>query len=239
MTVNERLCDTAHEREGRAQSIVTHGDFIIAHLVASQLDLERIDDRNFSWDSEVLPRVGGIVDDMLPRVINAVDTEFGPTSYPITTFKSTEKCRTLVERVLDGVRSGIEIPELPEEYRPMPRVRKQRKKQAVHVLVDSGHIVDGTMLELRAATTAERRKLPQWIADDPRRGRATWVNERTRPLLWEFDGKRYTPTGLVRKILSQVMENPPQAVQGTKYWFVPGAGALVDLADKARDEGTT
>jgi hypothetical protein len=43
-----------------------------------------------------------------------------------------------------------------------------------------------------------------WLAEDPRRGQATWTNHRGTPLLRAADGKRYSPTGLVMHMLGQV-----------------------------------
>ena len=32
-----------------------------------------------------------------------------------------------------------------------------------------------------------------WIAGNPQRAEATWVNSRSKPLLWAYDGERYSP----------------------------------------------
>ena len=73
-----------------------------------------------------------------------------------------------------------------------------------------------------------------WLAADPRRGRATWVNSRSKPLLWEADGKQYSPSRLASHIREEALGKPfNNAVQGTRYWFVPGSGSLVDLSEQA------
>jgi hypothetical protein len=112
------------------------------------------------------------------------------------------------------------------------------KSRAVHILVDAQRIADGTTLEFRAATGPERRALTPWLAEDPRRGQATWTNHRGTPLVWAADGKRYSPTGLVMHMLRQVGAKA-KAVQGTSRWFVPGEGSLTVLADEVRGEEMT
>lgn len=233
--VSTRLNETTNQRGGRAKKIADLGNFVLTHLVSQRLDLSEIDDRDSHWEENVLPLVANTLDDLLPRLVQAVDFEFGSTSYPVAVFRDTERSRIVVERVLREVGAGAERPALPDEYRPASKTRKSRSRNSVYVLVDRGRISDGAALELRPVTKAEHQHLPAWIAEDSSRGRATWVNDRTKPLLWEADGKRYTPSGLTLKILQEAMDTPPRAAQGTKYWFIPDEGSLAELTDQARE----
>jgi uncharacterized protein YciI len=85
------------------------------------------------------------------------------------------------------------------------RRRTTREKSTVQRLVTAGSIPDGTPLMLRPTTevTPEvRAAIEAWVNQDPRRGRARWYNDRRQPLAWEYDGGRYRPTEIVRRILA-------------------------------------
>jgi hypothetical protein len=75
-----------------------------------------------------------------------------------------------------------------------------------------------------------------WLAEDPERARATWVNERDLPLLWAADNKRYSPSGLVKHMLSLATGQVQRTQQGTTRWFVPEHGSLADIASEGRHE---
>ena len=129
---------------------------------------------------------------------------------------------------------GRPTPESPSDL-PTGQQTRERRTNAVIVLVDAGRIENGTTLEFQHGTAPEQKALSPWLVEDPRRGRATWVNNRGAPLLWEADGKRYSPSGLTKHMLRQVGLNT-KAVQGTSRWVVPGAGSLVKLADQVRSD---
>ncbi|MDO3704715.1 AIPR family protein [Micromonospora sp. C28SCA-DRY-2] len=218
-------------REGRAAQVAEHGDLLIAHLVMQQVVNEPFDDRAADWD-RVLTMVPALTDAALEWLIYHFDAEY-PSSSALVTFKHPQKCRQLVELVLESVLSGRPRPDLPAEYSPAPK-ETERKAAAVAVIVNSGMVADGAAVEFRAVTGPERRALLPWIASDPRRGQATWVNDRRRPLLWAADGKQYSPTGLTMQMLKMAPGEPPKAVQGTTRWFVPGQGSLAAIADQIR-----
>lgn len=236
-TVEQHLESSQGEREGRAAAIAREAKLLTSHVVFRLLELDRIDDPEFRWEDE-LARVPELTGSVLDRLIHHVDADFGTNSYPITVFKNVERCGLLVQRVLEGIRTGRPVPELPPDYRPPVRETRERKSRAVYILVDAQRIADGTALEFRAATGTERRALTPWLAEDPRRGQATWINNRSTPLLWAADGKRYSPTGLVMHMLRQVGAKA-KAVQGTSRWFVRGEGSLTVLADQVRGEEMT
>jgi hypothetical protein len=85
------------------------------------------------------------------------------------------------------------------------RRRTTRERSTVLRLVSSGEIPDGTPLRLRPTTevTPEARAaIEAWVNQDPRRGRARWYNDPRQPLAWDYDGGRYRPTEIVRRILA-------------------------------------
>ncbi len=78
-----------------------------------------------------------------------------------------------------------------------------------------------------APSDTEERAIGAWLDQDPRRRRGgTWVNDRKGgPILWEADGRRYSPSGLVSHIWQQAeWREQWSAVQGPKQWRVPEEG---------------
>ncbi|MET8373141.1 AIPR family protein [Micromonospora profundi] len=229
--VQAHLSEGARSREGRAVQVSEHGDLLIVHLVMQQLADEPFDDQNADW-RPVLDRAVDLSEIALEWLIHHFDAEF-PASSALVTFKHPQKCRQLATLVLESLRSGQPRPDLPAEYSPTPR-ETERKAAAVVVIVNSGRVADGAPVEFRPVTSPERKALLPWIDEDPRRGQATWVNDRRRPLLWAADGEQYSPTGLTMKMLKTAPGEPPKAVQGTTRWFVPGSGSLAQIAAEIR-----
>jgi hypothetical protein len=231
-TVRSRLDDERGRREGRAAMVVSQADFLCAHLVFRQLDLASVDDPAFDWESE-LQRAGKLATSILDRLIFYVDDTYGAGSFLAPTFRNAERCSELAALVIRDLRAGNPAPELPAAYRSRVPEGRSRRENAVSILVDAGRIDNGTRLEFRPATGPERRFLMPWIAQDPRRGQATWVNNRVLPLLWAADGKRYSPSGLVKYMLDQAGLTI-RAVQGPSRWFIREEGSLVEIADQMR-----
>ena len=73
---------------------------------------------------------------------------------------------------------------------------KKREATTVSRLIGAEVIEDGAPLTFRSPFQNITPQVDAWIAADPLRGRATWQNEVTKPLIWEADGDGYTPTGL-------------------------------------------
>jgi hypothetical protein len=224
------------EREGRASAIASQGDYIIAHLVFRQLAMDRIDSPDYDWDVE-LGKVPDLAATVLGWLINGVDAEFGPHALLKYTLRSPDNVRTLVRRVSSFMAAGLPVPDLAAEYRPSVPERRIRRQNAIHTLVDAGRIREGTQLVFKTRVTRERIAVTPWLDDDPRRSQATWVNHRSRPLLWAYDGQRYSPTGLVTRIWDLAgWTGQPVAVQGTAQWHVAGEGSLAGIAKAIRDD---
>jgi hypothetical protein len=75
-----------------------------------------------------------------------------------------------------------------------------------------------------------------WVAADRKRGQVTWTNDSSRPLIWAYDGSRYSPSGLVSHMWDLAgWEAAPVAAQGTTRWYLSGEGNLAELAARALD----
>lgn len=112
-----------------------------------------------------------------------------------------------------------------------------RRQNAVHTIVDVGWIREGTALTFKTRVSRERSGRRRVAGGRPKRAQATWVNHRSRPLLWAYDGQRYSPTGLVTRIWTLAnWTGRPAAVQGTAQWYVAGEGSLADIAKAIQED---
>ena len=231
--IDDALHRTAKDRQARAEAIAERGNRLIAHIVFQHLDLDGIDDPDADWDG-ALKQVPDAVERAMAWLIHHLDAEFGQTSFVTSTLANPSRCRILVRLVLPDLQRSIPVPNLPTDYRPAQRVPKQRGPNAVPTLIDAGRLSDGTPLQYHARTQPEREAMAEWLAEDPRRSTATWINQRVRPLLWTADGKRYSPSGLVQRMWQLAgWGKAPVAVQGPSRWYVAGEGSLWTLAQEA------
>lgn len=231
-SVTDQVQVDLDDRDGRTAKITEHADMLTTHLVFRQLALDRVDDPAYDWEL-ALGDVRKLTTIALDWLVHHVNVIHG-TGFVPSIFRSAEQCSILASRVMPDLVSGQPAPELPPGLASGQRTR-ERRTNAVIVLVDAGRLENGTTLEFHPGTAPEQKALSPWLAEDPRRSRATWVNNRGAPLLWEADGKRYSPSGLTKHMLRQVGLNT-KAVQGTSRWIVPGAGSLVRLADEVRSD---
>ncbi|MER5363377.1 AIPR family protein [Streptomyces sp. NPDC002785] len=235
--VGAALNEERKKFQKRAADVAQRGDLLVTHLVFQLLEQDRIDDPDHDWDT-VLAEVPALTARVLEWLIHHIDGEFGQTSFLSGTLTDVARCKQLAALVLrDAQREGV-IPDLPAEYRPSEGgKRKPRRPNAVPTLVDHGKIVDGTPLHLTLGNRPEVKALSSWLAQDPRRSEATWVNDRTKCLLWAVDGRAYSPTRLVLHMYELAeWEEAPVAVQGPARWTVDGALTLSDMARTLLDE---
>ena len=123
-------------------------------------------------------------------------------------------------------------PQRAEAAATQTRKRKTRERSAVQKLVAARALVDGTRLTFRTTTEVDadvRELVEEWIAEDPRRGRATWRNDVAKPLTWEYNGQSYRPTGIVSQVLQEAAQIG-RSVRGTSWWVTEDELSLVDLA---------
>jgi hypothetical protein len=172
-------------------------------------------------------------------MVVVIDGAYGRKSQISTTVRTTERAELVAKGLYERVISGDEPP-IDSESRVDQETGSagDQPKRAVWTIVDAGAIADGTVLEFRPVTTPERRQLPRWIDEDPLRAKATWQNNKNKPLIWSADDNAYAPSTLVRSMRREAMGND-QAVQGTLYWYVPGKGSLVDIARELKQDAET
>lgn len=235
--VREALEERRENLAGRAATAAAHGDLLLTHVLFQTMDTHDIDDDSeeakAAWEAR-LAEVPKRVQKALGWMVVVIDGAYGSNSQISTTVRSVERARFVAQGLYDRVRSGEEPP-----ADVLPSDRKTgggggRQPRAVLMIVEASAIPDGTALELRPVTSSDRRQLPGWIEKDPRRGKAVWRNDRSKPLIWDADGQAYSPSRLVHKIRLEAMGNGQQ-VQGTLYWHVPGKGSLADIARELRE----
>ena len=221
------------ERYGRANAIAEYGELLIAHLVFRVLPYDLISDPQYDWDREVA-RAPGLAREALAWLIHRMDQVVAPGASLKGVFSSVDQSRTLADLVLADLQADEPTPELSPAYRPTPR---RRRPNAVTTLVNAHRIADGDTVIFRAQSKREHEEVDGWLAANPRRTIATWVNHRLKPLLWAYDGNRYSPTGLVTKIWElSGWPDPPEAVRGPSQWYLADEGSLWDLAKTIQDE---
>ncbi|CAN3982862.1 AIPR family protein [Kitasatospora purpeofusca] len=217
--------------EGRGAALIEHGTYLIAHLVFRKLDTEGIDepDPSLEWSAGAVSRVAGLVEELLPAVVATIDNLYTERSRIQAVCADSARCREVVGSVLNA--DSRPDDQAAARYRRVPTKRKPRRPNAVHVLVDQGVLDEGAPLSLVTAYPVEAEALKGWLAEDERRGRATWVNHRTKPVLWAADGKQYSPSGLVTRMWElAAWEQRPVANQGTARWVTATGETLADLA---------
>ena len=99
--------------------------------------------------------------------------------------------------------------------------RQARSASAVRLIVERDLLPDHTKLRLQPTTEVTpdiRRLIDDWVREAPERGRAEWINDMAKPILWEADGGRWKPTSLVRHILKEAADMD-RSVRGTSWWI--------------------
>lgn len=185
-----------------------------------------------------------------PRIVLVAGSFTTPTSASVVwltemgldiTMQRVQAYRIDAEGVIVTVSQLFPVPDV-EEFTISPqraeaaatqtRKRKTRERSAVHKLVASRALSDGTQLTFRTTTEIDvdtRELVEEWIADDLRRGRATWRNDVAKPLTWEYDGESYRPTGIVAQVLQEAAQIS-RSTRGTSWWVTEEGLSLVDLA---------
>lgn len=225
---------------GRAAAVADHGIYLIAHLVLRlHKGWEKHSEDEWRALEEALP---GLVEKALRWAVHHVDHSEERSVYIGALFNNERRFVALARRTAASLEAGAGLPQADtggnrdvEEPQIAPRyLNKPAKKQpfASHVLVDNDAIANGTVLEFTPKSTRERAALSEWLAEDPRRGRATWVNSRSRYLLWEVDGKRYSANSLYKHMFHAAGAADPGPRQVTALWNVPDRGSLAELATR-------
>ncbi|MGQ4517119.1 AIPR family protein [Streptomyces sp. DW26H14] len=215
----------------REAATIEHGSFLITHLLFQHLGATSIDDPDFDWDSEVLEKIPALVPDLVRRLTHQIVTRYAPRPQIRTAFQTVETCRELAKQALADLVDGVTVPE------PPVKERKPRRPNTVPLLVDRRVIKDGAPLRYVGLNEPEREAMEKWLAQDERRRQATWVNHRTKSILWAYDEQQYSPSGLVSKMWADAdWGDRPVANQGTARWFQAEGLSLWDLAQRIHNE---
>jgi len=157
------------------------------------------------------------------------------------TLQRVQAYRVMQNQIIVTVSQLFPIPDV-EEFTVSPqradaqsaqsKKRTTRERSTVVRLVASRALEDGTPLTLRATTEVTpdvRDLITEWVMEDPRRGKARWHNDRSKPIEWEYDGGRYRPTEIVRRILTEAA-GIERSVRGPSWWVVEDGRDLPALA---------
>ncbi|MGI5523046.1 AIPR family protein [Micromonospora sp. CA-259024] len=224
-------------REGflwRAAAMAGYGDLLVTHVVFQQLNTDQITSPDSSWEIE-LAKVADLVERSFEWSLQAIDAEYGTTSHIIAAVRNTERIQQVASAAIRGMTAGHKPPTLRTGYRIPSAEERGRQVDVVKTLVAAKHIADGTMLEFRPVTRADRRDMADWLAEKPSRSLALWRNSARDQLQWQEDLSWHSPSGLVRK-MRKMASGKDTSVQGTLHWHVPNEGSLKDIADNVRAE---
>lgn len=157
------------------------------------------------------------------------------------TLQQVQAYRVPKDQIIITVSQLFPIPDI-EEFTVSPqradaqsaqsKKRGTREMSTVVQLVASRALEDGTPLALRPTTEVThdvRELVAEWVLQDARRGRARWHNDRSKPLEWEYDGGRYRPTEIVRKVLAEAA-GIERSVRGPSWWVLGDGRDLPALA---------
>jgi len=110
---------------------------------------------------------------------------------------------------------------------------KKRRIRSTYILHDTGAIPEGEQIVLDLHTWIDSQlaaAVDAWVAEDPRRGRATWVSDRERPLRWDAGSEEtFTPTGLAKHVIREATGQLRDAIPGADVWHWSGK-SLANLA---------
>ncbi|MFF3653208.1 AIPR family protein [Streptomyces sp. NPDC002181] len=229
--VRQALGELSPALPPRARAICDNAHLLITHIVFRTIGFDGIDEADGDWESRLetaLERTGRA----LSLLIFLVDRLYGPHAFIVHLLTDPYRCRELAAAVVNGFAEKAGAPDLVPAG-----PRRTRRPNGVALLVAHGRIPEGTRLMYRPGTATEAKGVSAWVDADPSRFLATWVDDNRRPLIWAVDGKRYSPSGLVMRIWEEAQwTEAPAAVQGTRCWFVPGQGSLVDLVAEIHSE---
>jgi hypothetical protein len=206
-------------------------------------------------DEEALTRLTTFAEDLAPEILPKPRIVLLAADYPPVVTATTvwlnemgvditlmkyQAYRTDTETLL-SVSQLYPVPTV-EDFTVSPRQAEARaqvetKKRtqdtsAVRRLIEAGTLEDGTLLRLRCRTEVNaemRAAIDTWVGEDAKRGLANWQNKASGPLIWQADGNEYTPSGLIKHIIT-VTSGLERSVQGTKWWVDDEGRDLVELS---------
>jgi hypothetical protein len=110
---------------------------------------------------------------------------------------------------------------------------KKRRIRSTYILHDTRAIPEGEQIVLDLHKWIDSQladAVDAWVAEDPRRGRATWVSDRERPLLWDAGSdETFTPSGLAKHVIREATGQLHDNIAGADVWQWSGQ-SLASLA---------
>ncbi|PJE96076.1 hypothetical protein CUT44_19995 [Streptomyces carminius] len=147
----------------------------------------------------------------------------------------THVMTTSVLYPVPGLEEFTVVPARAEKAETAQRAANNaRNRRAVLRIIDNGSVKPGQELRFRSFPESmawSNSDIDRWVAEDSRRGLATWTGDRNRPLRWEYDGQLYAPTSLVKEMVEQLTGNRPSHATGPRYWVDADGRDLAELAD--------
>ncbi|MFD6287156.1 AIPR family protein [Streptomyces sp. NPDC060205] len=233
---------------GRVSQVAEHADLLLTHVFFHTMETGDLDAEDGQAWQERLAEVPARMRQAVPHMIDVIGGAYGRTSQVVKAVTLPERATDVADRLSGLLRTAhlaeSEAPHGPEAgvdaqaeaaltSEAADRVRQPaaggRSTRAVTTIFELGLVAEDTWFHLVPDTEADRKNLPRWIREDPRRGRARWRNSKSQPLVWEVDGQAYSTSSLVRRIRSEAMGNDQQ-VQGTKYWADSDGRSLLQIA---------
>ncbi|MGW9478318.1 AIPR family protein [Saccharomonospora azurea] len=235
--VRQNLHALRSRYQGRGSALIEHGVYLLTHLVFRRLDVDAIDepDPQSEWAKQAVERTSELIDRLVPAVLSVIDELYSDRSQIRAVCSDVSRCREIAAhvRTLDQLDSVV----AQDRYRIQRPKRRRRRPNAVSVIIDRGLLEEGDQLTIITPTATETEALAGWLAENPKRGLATWVPQRSKPLLWAADGQQYSPSGLVSHMWEIAgWEQRPVAVQGTARWETRSGETLADLAWQTLDQ---
>lgn len=134
---------------------------------------------------------------------------------------------------LDEAEDLVVRPEEREEVEETQRERR-RSRSVVVRLIEAGLIADGAPMKFTVAPSqlagALRADVEAWIAEEPTRGQASWINSNPRCLRWELDGSEHSASGLVGRIVEQATGQRVN-VTGPLWWEDDEGNRLFEILE--------
>ncbi|WP_433165376.1 AIPR family protein [Kribbella sp. CA-247076] len=232
--VRNTLSNLRKSLEPRPAAIAERADLLVVHAFLKTVDRSDFDQPFSDPDfDEILLEAEQRSVLLLALLSQSMDRLFGTGSYVSATFSNEERCAELVAALMLALDAGSGAEEAVERIRSGRSSKQARRPNSVALLVDAERIADGAKVAFVFGSEVERQAIRGWMSENPARSIATWVNDRSRPLLWEFDGRQYSPTGLVRQIWELAgWADAWVSVQGPRQWVLSGEDSLADLADR-------
>lgn len=129
-----------------------------------------------------------------------------------------------------------------EDFVAAPRAEQRRvaaaakrQRNVVDQLVDAETLDHGTILRLRTGGLygSSQAALEEWLPQQPAEYRTCrWAPDASapgRPLISAIDGERYSPTGLVKKLIN-LAGSEQQTLAGPRHWETSEGESIAEIA---------